>query len=65
MSKGYIVPETEAVTGNKYAGSINSDIFHYPNCKWAKKIKKENKIWFKSRKEALDKGYTPCKVCNP
>lgn len=65
VSKGYTVPETEAVTGNKYVGSINSDIFHYPNCKWAKKIKEENNIWFESRKEALDNGYTPCKVCNP
>ncbi|MBA7712052.1 Cardiolipin synthase [subsurface metagenome] len=65
VSKGYTVPETEAVTGNKYVGSINSDIFHYPNCKWAKKIKEENNIWFESRKEALDNRYTPCKVCTP
>ncbi len=65
VTKGYTVPETEAVTENEYVGSINSDIFHYPNCKWAKKIKEGNKIWFKSRQEALDKGYTPCKVCNP
>ncbi len=65
VSKGYNIPETKAVTENKYVCSVNSNIFHYPNCKWAEKIKEENKRWFKSRQEALDKGYTPCKVCNP
>lgn len=48
-----------------YIGSKRSKRFHRPNCKWAKKIYKENKITFKNRDEALDKGYSPCRVCNP
>jgi len=65
VATGYTAPTTKAVTENEYVGSVNSTVFHYPDCKWAKKIKEENKIKFKSRNEALDKGYTPCKVCNP
>jgi len=63
--EGSDASEIKAVSENEYVGSINSNRFHYPNCKWAKKIKEGNKIWFKNRKEALDKGYIPCKVCNP
>ncbi|RKY35482.1 MAG: hypothetical protein DRP78_05420 [Candidatus Omnitrophota bacterium] len=49
----------------KYIGDKNSKKFHKPNCSWAKKIKRENKVIFKTRKEALKKGYIPCKSCNP
>jgi phosphatidylserine/phosphatidylglycerophosphate/cardiolipin synthase-like enzyme len=48
-----------------YVASKNSTVFHTPDCKWVKRIKEENKIWFKTREEALDKGYKPCKVCKP
>ena len=50
---------------DKYVGSVNSDIYHYPNCRWAKKIKPENEIWFDSAKDAKIHGYRPCKVCKP
>ena len=50
---------------DRYVGSKNSDKFHYPECKWARKIKEENQIWFNSRQEAINKGYVPCKVCDP
>ena len=49
----------------KYVGHKNSKKFHYPECRWAKKMNKENQVWFNSQKEAIDKGYVPCKVCNP
>jgi competence protein ComEC len=48
-----------------YVGSIKSDIFHYPNCRYVKKILPENMIWFASRDDAIAQGYRPCKVCNP
>ena len=48
-----------------YVASKNSTVFHMPDCKWAQRIKEENKIWFTTREEALDKGYKPCKVCKP
>ena len=63
--EGSDASEIKAVSKNEYVGSTNSNRFHYPNYKWAKKIKEGNKIWFKNRKEALDKGYFPYKVCNP
>ncbi|PIP17341.1 MAG: hypothetical protein COX44_00435 [Candidatus Portnoybacteria bacterium CG23_combo_of_CG06-09_8_20_14_all_37_13] len=42
-----------------FVGSRNSDKYHLPDCQWAKRIKKENEIWFKSEKEAQEKGYKP------
>src|SRR5690554_2656060 len=44
---------TETLTNQKekeglYIGSISSDKYHYPSCRWAKNIKEENKIWFNS-----------------
>ena len=42
-----------------FVASKNSKIYHKPDCKYVKRIKEENKIWFKSAKEAEDKGYTP------
>jgi methylphosphotriester-DNA--protein-cysteine methyltransferase len=49
----------------KYVGSAKSSKYHYPDCKWAQKIKPENLVTFKSAKEALAAGYVPCKVCKP
>jgi micrococcal nuclease len=49
----------------KYVGSSKSDKYHYPSCQWAKKIKPDNLVTFKSAKEAQDAGYVPCKVCKP
>jgi len=49
----------------KYVGSAKSNKYHYPTCKWALKIKSENLVTFKSAKEALARGYKPCKVCEP
>ncbi len=46
-----------------YVGSKNSDKYHKPNCKWAKKIKSSNKITFTSSTNARNKGYSPCKTC--
>lgn len=42
-----------------FVGSKNSDKYHLPDCQWAKRIKKENQIWFSSRQEAENKGYSP------
>ena len=49
----------------QYVGSVNSDKYHYPECRWAKKIKPENEIWFKDKDDAKAHGYVPCKVCKP
>ncbi len=44
-----------------YVGSKNSKIYHEPDCKWAKKIKPENLVCYKSEQEV--KGLTPCNSC--
>jgi methylphosphotriester-DNA--protein-cysteine methyltransferase len=49
----------------KYVGSKRSNKYHYPSCRWAKKIKPYNLVTFQSVKEAQEAGYVPCKVCRP
>lgn len=52
-------------TTGTYIGSTESNKFHYPTCRHAKKILPENTAWFVSREEAISYGYIPCKVCDP
>lgn len=52
-------------TEGKFVGSTESDKYHYPTCRWAEKILKENEIWFNTVEEAKNVGYKPCGVCNP
>ncbi|MBI4836998.1 MAG: hypothetical protein HY813_01165 [Candidatus Portnoybacteria bacterium] len=40
--------------------SKNGKKYHWPWCSWAKKIKPENQVWFKSELEAKTAGYEPC-----
>ncbi len=49
----------------EYKGSRKSDKYHFATCRYVKTIKEKNLITFNSVKEALDAGYSPCKVCNP
>jgi hypothetical protein len=49
----------------KYVGSKNSNKYHFPDCKWAKKISPKNLVTFKTAQEAVKAGYVPCKVCKP
>lgn len=50
---------------SSYIGSANSHKFHYPSCRWGKKISDKNKVTFNSRSDAISQGYEPCKVCQP
>ena len=59
-------PEPDTVAANTgFMGSVNSDKYHYPDCKHARSIKPENRIIFNSIEEAKSRGYSPCKVCKP
>ena len=53
--------EAEAV----YVGSKTSNKYHYPGCRWARQIRPEKLIKFKSAQDALEHHYTPCPVCKP
>lgn len=54
-----------AALSAEFWGSIKSDVYHYPHCRYAKIIDKDFLIKFSSPGEAVKKGYRPCKVCGP
>jgi len=43
--------------------SKNGEVYHYVWCSGAKRIKEENKIYFKSKEEAEKAGLRPAKNC--
>lgn len=57
--------KTNTQNASKYVGSVNSDKYHKPFCRWAEKILPANEVWFSSKAEAEAAGYQPCKVCKP
>ncbi|MDF0592207.1 thermonuclease family protein [Methanotrichaceae archaeon M04Ac] len=60
------VPDTATTAkGGQFVGSVRSDKYHYPSCKWGKTIASHNEIWFSSSEEARAAGYVPCGACNP
>lgn len=46
-----------------YIGNLDTYKFHLPNCSGLPA--EHNRIFFETRKEALDAGYEPCKKCHP
>jgi len=46
-------------------GTKSTKKYHRPDCRYALKIKPENRVIFSSPDEARAQGYQPCKVCNP
>jgi methylphosphotriester-DNA--protein-cysteine methyltransferase len=62
-----LVPSSQQGEPNeyKYVASKNGNVFHRLDCKWVKKIKPENLVYYSSRDEAINAGKKPCKQCNP
>lgn len=48
-----------------YTGNKNSKVFHIETCDSVKNISNKNKVIFQNREDAVNKGYSPCKACNP
>ena len=48
-----------------YPANSHSMVFHKEDCKYVEKISEKNYEVFFDRKEAVQAGYKPCKVCNP
>lgn len=48
-----------------YIGNSNSLKLHKNTCSSVDKISSSNLVYFKTRSEAIDKEYVPCKICNP
>ena len=59
-----ILAKDSAYEGLFITAVKTTGIFCRPVCT-ARKPKVENVEFFSSTKEALNKGYRPCKVCNP
>jgi len=66
------IPEKQAETdvdsaaaGYGYVASKSSNVFHKPDCRWAKNISAHNLVTYKSKDEAIKAGKRPCKTCNP
>lgn len=55
-------PVANLKTG-KYVASKNSDKYHAPWCSGASRIKEENQIWFQTKEEAEQAGYSPASNC--
>ena len=63
---GLVLASSIGVDASDYfVGSKNSDVYHYPDCYWAGKIKPENLVYFDTAEDAINAGYRPCKVCKP
>ena len=59
-----ITPATSQPSG-AYVGSVNGDVYHYPDCSYVEQIYHQNRIWFSSPADARAHGYRPGKVCRP
>ena len=58
-------PSPTASLQDQFVGSKNSDVYHYPSCSSAQRIKLENQIWFKDSADAQTHGYHACQICHP
>ena len=58
-------PANQVATKYQYVASKNSNVFHKPDCRWAKKISPTNLVGYNSRDEAIQAGKRPCRWCNP
>lgn len=48
-----------------YVINTSTKKFHRPSCRYVPKIAPKNYKTVSTRQEAINEGYTPCKVCNP
>jgi len=48
-----------------YFGNKRSPIFHLPECGRVQNMSSKNIVLYKTRPEAINQGYVPCKVCKP
>lgn len=49
----------------EYVASKNSEVFHKPDCRWAKKISPKNLVGYDTKAEAIKADKRPCRTCKP
>jgi len=65
MGEGIGIWRSLSKTMEIRVGNSNSYRFHRPDCPFAKKISKKNRVHFQSRFEAFWEGFSPCRRCGP
>ena len=50
-------PISKTFTPGKYIASKKAGKYHVAKCDWAKRISRENQLWFNSEEEAKSKGF--------
>ena len=48
-----------------YVANANTGVFHYSSCHYVARMANYNKVYYNTRKAAINAGYRPCKVCCP
>jgi len=56
-----IAGETDTNNQRQFVGSINSDLYHHPDCPTSSRILDKNQIWFSDVADAEAAGYKPSK----
>lgn len=59
----FILLFTPTFALSNFWASKKSNKYHFPTCKWAKKIKQKNLIIFETSSDAENSKYIPCKIC--
>lgn len=49
----------------QFFGSDTTNIFCFPTCRHARRVMERHRVTFSSAREAVARGYRPCKVCRP
>ena len=62
LPPAYEEAEKQDSSAAVYIGNKKS---HYASCSSVKDMKEKNKVELNTREEAIEKGYVPCKNCNP
>ncbi|MGR5299369.1 hypothetical protein ACPV5U_28755 [Vibrio mediterranei] len=70
LSENYLDSYLKSSTNkspHKYVTTMKSqdDVFHKSTCGWMKHVPMESEIIFRSRDDAIRRGFTPCKSCKP
>jgi methylphosphotriester-DNA--protein-cysteine methyltransferase len=47
----------------KFAGNVKLKIYGTLRCRFGKRMKKENRVFFESEEEAISFGFRPCGNC--
>lgn len=55
----------ERTASDVYIGNSRTRVFHRPECPHAARLSPKHRVTFKSRNDALDANYHPCRRCKP